>query len=205
MKYELLMKKIAELFSYLMHPLLLPLYGLFFIFNSNSVFSFIPAKSKNYCYLITFICLCILPVLTLPLFRKLKLIQDYHLSTKQERIYPVLISIFYAFLGFYLIRNMPYTNIVQQMYLVLIIVLAGFAIITLRWKMSMHMTAIGAVCGFLLIIGFRYFGDVRSTFMWLFILSGFLGTCRLYLKKHNPAQIYTGFLFGLSFVYAILF
>ena len=49
--------------------------------------------------------------------------------------------------------------------------------------MSMHMTAIGAVCGFLLIIGFRYFGDVRTTFMGLLCLAGLLGTCRLYLKN----------------------
>ncbi len=199
------MKKLAEIFSYAMHPLFLPLYGLFFIFNSNSVFAFIPAVAKNYCYVVTFVCLCLLPVLTLPLFKKLRLIQSYHLSDRKERIYPVIVSVFYAFLGFYLIRQLPYTNIVQQMYLVLIIVLCGFAIVTLRWKMSMHMTAIGAVCGFLLIIGFRYFGDVRTTFMGLLCLAGLLGTCRLYLKKHNPAQVYAGFVFGLSFVFAILY
>lgn len=198
------MKKIAEIFSYFMHPLLLPLYGLFFIFNSDSFFSFIPDMAKAYCYIITFICLCLLPIVTLPLFKKLRLIRDYHLMTKQERIYPVIVSIFYAFLGFYLIRQIPYTNIVQQMYLVLIIVLCGFAIVTLRWKMSMHMTAIGTICGFLLIIGFRYWGDVRIIFMGLACLSGILGSCRLYLKKHNPAQIYAGFLFGLSIVFVIL-
>ncbi len=199
------MRRFAEFFSYAMHPLLLPLYGLFFIFNSNSVFSFIPPVAQNYCYVVTFICLCFLPVVTLPLFKRLRLIRNYHLSDRKERIYPVIVSIFYAFGGFYLIRHIPYTNIVQQMYLVLIIVLCGFSIVTLRWKMSMHMTAIGAVCGFLLIIGFRYFGDVRAVFMGLLCLSGILGSCRLYLKKHNPAQVYAGFVFGLSFVFAILY
>jgi len=36
-------------------------------------------------------------------------------------------------------------------------------------------------------------------------LAGLLGTCRLYLKKHNPSQVYAGFVFGLSFVFAILY
>lgn len=199
------MKKIAEGFSYLMHPLLWPLYGLFFIFNSGSVFSFIPGVAKGYCYLVTFVCMCLLPVMTLPLFRKLKLIRTYHLESRQERIYPVVVSVFYAFIGFYLVGRIPYTNIVQQMYLVLIIVLSGFALVNLRWKMSMHMTAIGTVCGFLLIIGFRYFGDIRTVFIWLLLLAGLLGSCRLYLKKHNPAQVYAGFLFGMCFVLVILF
>lgn len=198
------MKRFAECFSYAMHPLLLPLYGLFFVFNSNTVFSFIPAVSQNYCYVVTFVCLCLLPVVTLPLFKKLRLIRSYDLSDRKERIYPVVVSVFYAFGGFYLIRHVPYTNIVQQMYLVLIIVLCGFAIVTLRWKMSMHMTAAGAVCGFLLVIGFRYFGDVRTPFMGLLCLSGILGSCRLYLNKHNPAQVYAGFVFGLLFTFSIL-
>lgn len=198
------MEKIAKGISFVLHPLLLPLYGLFFIFNSNSVFSFLPAAVKNYCYLITFFFLCLLPLLSLPLFKKAGLITSYSLDKRQERVYPILLSIFYAFMGFYLVGRFPYTVIVQQLYLVLIIVLSGFSIITIRWKISMHMMAIGAVCGFVTILGLRYFGEVRYLLMLLILLSGILGACRLYLKKHNPAQIYAGFLVGLSFVVVIL-
>lgn len=200
------MKVLAQSISYLFHPLLVPLYGLFFIFNSDSVFSLIiPFSVQMYCYSITFVALLLMPILGMFIFKKLGFISNYHLSVKQERVYPALVAIFSAFLGFYLIGKMPYTNIVQQLYLVLIIVLSGFSIITLRWKMSMHMTAAGAVCGFITIIGFRYWGEVRESLMIVLILSGILATCRLYLKKHSPAQIYAGFLFGLSFVVAILY
>ena len=200
------MKVLAQSISYLFHPLLVPLYGLFFIFNSDSVFSLIiPFSVQMYCYSITFVALLLMPILGMVIFKKLGFISNYHLSVKQERVYPALVAIFSAFLGFYLIGKMPYTNIVQQLYLVLIIVLSGFSIITLRWKMSMHMTAAGAVCGFITIIGFRYWGEVRESLMIVLILSGILATCRLYLKKHTPAQIYAGFLFGLSFVVAILY
>ncbi len=187
-----------------MHPLLIPLYGLMFIFNSDSVFSFIPGKARFYCYLITVFTVTILPVCSLFFFKRLKLISNYRLEIKQERVYPALAAIFSGFLGFYLIGRIPYTNIVQQLYLVLIIVLSGFSIVTLRWKMSMHMTAAGAVCGFLLILGFKYWGNIRDLFITVLLLSGILATCRLYLKKHTPAQIYIGFLFGLCFVLLIL-
>ncbi len=198
------LKKIAQFFSYFVHPLLLPVYGVGFVFNSDSVFSLTPAGIKLYCYGITFLFLCLLPVATMPLLKKMRLISSYALAARKERLFPILMSIVYAFVGFYFIKQVPYTNIIQQLYLVLIILLAAFSIVTVCWKMSMHMTAIGAVCGFLLILGFRYFANIRYTFMLVTALAGILGTCRLYLGKHNPAQIYAGFLFGLSVVMIIL-
>lgn len=199
------MKILARSVSYLLHPFLIPLYGLFFIFNTGSVFSIIPGRVQIYCYAVTVLSLVLIPVFGMFLMKKFNLITDYDLEMKQERIYPALLTIFSAFLGFYLIGRIPYAVIIQQLFLILIIVLSGFSIITLRWKISMHMTAIGAICGFLMIIGLKYMGDVRLVFMLMLILSGILAASRLYLKKHNPAQIYTGFLLGITFVVGILF
>lgn len=199
------MKIIAQSISYLFHPLLIPIYGLFFIFNSDSIFSIIPQSVRLYCYGMTFLVLLILPILSMLAFKKLKLIHSLGLESKQERVYPALATIFCAFLGFYFIGRIPYTNIVQQLYLVLIIVLSGFSIITLRWKISMHMTAAGAVFGFVAVLGLKFLGNVQEILMFILLSSGVLGTCRLYLKKHNPAQIYAGFFFGLFFVFLILY
>ena len=86
----------------------------------------------------------------------------------------------------------------------MVIMLSGFMIVTIRWKISMHMTAIGGLCGFLLVWGMNYQGDVRNAFILFLLLSGILATSRLYLKKHTPLQVYLGFLFGLFFVFGIL-
>lgn len=199
------MKFVASIVSYVLHPLLMPLYILFFLFNGGSLFSYIPESVKLYCYGVALFTLFLMPVVSLPLFKYLRLVKDYGLEDKQERVYPILIAVVFAFIGFWLLGRVAYTNIVQQLFLVLIILLSAFSVITLRWKMSMHMTAIGGVCGFLLILGVRYAGDVRFFFMVMLILAGILATCRLYLKKHTPLQIYVGFLFGLIFVMGILF
>lgn len=202
---RLYLKPFAVTSSYIWHPLLLPLYGLFCIFNCDSIFSLIPLSVQVYCYIITFFAVFLLPLLCLIVFKKLNLIESYQLSTKQDRLYPALGAILFIFIGFYVLGRIPYTNIIQQFYLVLIILLAGFALVTIRWKMSMHMTAMGAFCGFLFVIGYRYMGDVESLVMGILLLSGLVGACRLYLKKHNPAQVYAGFLFGVSVVLFILF
>ena len=198
------MKYIAQTISYILHPMLMPLYILFFIFNNNTLFAYIPWGVKLYCYLVTAFALLIMPVISLPLFKHFRLIRSYELNDKQERVYPILVAVAFAFLGFWLLGRIGYTNIVRQLYLVLIILLSTFSVITFRWKISMHMTAIGGLCGFLLVWGMNYQGDVRNAFILFLLLSGILATSRLYLKKHTPLQVYLGFLFGLFFVFGIL-
>lgn len=198
------MKYIARTISFVLHPMLMPLYILFFIFNSNTLFAYIPLGVKLYCYLVTFFALLLLPTLSLPVFKYFGLIRSYRLDEKQERVYPILVAIAFAFLGFWFLGLVGYTNIVRQLYLVLIILLSAFSVITFRWKMSMHLTAIGGVCGFLLVWGMRYHGEVRHTFMLFLLLAGILASARLFLNKHTPLQVYLGFLFGLFFVFGIL-
>lgn len=197
---------IARTISVLLHPMILPVYFLFFIFNGNTMFAYYtPSEVKWYCYVVTLLALLIMPMASLPLFRHFKLIKDYELNEKQERVYPILVAVACVFIGFWLLGRVNYTNIVQQLYLVMIILLSIFSVITLRWKMSMHMTAMGGLCGFLLIIGSKYPADVRGSFMLMLILAGLLASSRLFLKKHTPLQVYAGFLFGLCFVAGILY
>ncbi len=195
---------LARTLSVVLHPVLMPVYILYLLFHIPSWFLLIPEGVKWYCYLVTLFMLLLLPLACLPLLRHLRFIKDYHLDNKQERIYPVLTVVVFAFLGFWLLGRVAYTDIVQQLYLVMIVLLSLFSVITLRWKISMHMTAIGGVCGFLLVLGLKYSGDVRSSFMTMLVLAGLLASSRLYLKKHTPLQVYLGFLFGAVFVTAML-
>ena len=198
------MKVLAFAVSMLFHPLLLPLYVLFITFNTGTVFTYIPAYTQNMSYLLTLLGVTLIPLLCLPLLKWLGLIEGYRLLQKQDRVFPVLVTIVGAFIVFYFFRNLPYSNIVRQFYLIMVIMLSGFMIVTIRWKISMHMTAIGGLCGFLLVWGMNYQGDVRNAFILFLLLSGILATSRLYLKKHTPLQVYLGFLFGLFFVFGIL-
>ena len=140
------MKLFAWSVSVLFHPLLLPLYMLFVTFNSDTIFSGIPDYTQNMSYLLTLLGVTLLPLASLPLLKWLGLVGDYQLRHKQDRVFPVLATVIGAFLVFYLSRNLPFSNIVRELYLIMVILLSGFMIVTMRWKMSMHMTAIGALC-----------------------------------------------------------
>lgn len=194
------MKLFAWSVSVLFHPLLLPLYMLFVTFNSDTIFSGIPDYTQNMSYLLTLLGVTLLPLASLPLLKWLGLVGDYQLRHKQDRVFPVLATVIGAFLVFYLSRNLPFSNIVRELYLIMVILLSGFMIVTMRWKMSMHMTAIGALCAFVFILGMKYFGEVINLLPLLILVAGVLAFSRLYLKRHTPAQIYAGFIYGVIVV-----
>lgn len=87
----------------------------------------------------------------------------------------------------------------------MVIMLSGFMIVTIRWKISMHMTAIGALCGFVFILGMKYLGDVINLLPLLILVSGLVASARLYLKQHTPAQVYVGYIYGAVAVVAIMY
>ena len=190
------MKVLAFAVSILFHPLLLPLYVLFITFNTGTVFTYIPAYTQNMSYLLTLLGVTLIPLLCLPLLKWLGLIEGYRLVQKQDRVFPVLVTIVGAFIVFYFSRNLPYSNIVRQFYLIMVIMLSGFMIVMIRWKISMHMTAIGALCGFVFILGMKYLGDVINLLPLLILVSGLVASARLYLKQHTPAQVYVGYIYG---------
>ena len=105
------MKVLAFAVSMLFHPLLLPLYVLFITFNTGTVFTYIPAYTQNMSYLLTLLGVTLIPLLCLPLLKWLGLIEGYRLVQKQDRVFPVLVTIVGAFIVFYFSRNLPYSNI----------------------------------------------------------------------------------------------
>lgn len=199
------MKVLAFAVSILFHPLLLPLYVLFITFNSGTIFSYVPAYTQNMSYLLTLLGVTLTPLACLPLLKWLGLIENYRLMHKQDRVFPVLATIVGAFIVFYFSRNLPYSNIVRQFYLIMVIMLSGFMIVTIRWKISMHMMAIGALCGFVFILGMKYLGEVINLLPILILASGILASSRLYLKRHTPAQVYVGYIYGATAVVCILY
>lgn len=194
------MKVFAWCVSVLFHPLLLPMYMLFITFNSDTIFSGIPDYTQHMAYLLTLLGVTMLPLASLPLLKWLGLVGDYRMRHKQDRVFPVLATVVGAFLVFYLSRNLPFSNIVRELYLIMVILLSGFMIVTMRWKMSMHMTAIGALCAFVFILGMKYFGEVMNLLPFLILIAGVLAFSRLYLKRHTPAQVYVGFIYGVIVV-----
>ena len=71
------MKILAFAVSILFHPLLLPLYMLFIVFNTGTVFTYVPVYTQNMSYLLTLFGVILIPLLCLPLLKWFGLIEGY--------------------------------------------------------------------------------------------------------------------------------
>lgn len=199
-----ILKNIATAISIIFHPIIIPLYTVFIVFNSGSLFSFVPEQIKNFSYAIVLVSTLLLPLSTLPLLKFQKIISSYSLTDRRERIIPIILSIIFYFMGFYLMTKIPMTNLIQAFYKAMMISILGVAIVSLYWKISIHMTSIGGICAVILFMNIYYQSNSFSWSIAAIILSGLMGSSRLLLGRHRPAQVYAGFLWGFTSVFITL-
>ncbi len=203
--YSLHAKKLlSQIFSFLFHPMLMPVLGIFLIFNSGSHLSFMPYEAKRAIYITVFLTTCILPISLLPLLYQFKVIKSFHMRSSQERLWPIVFTALFNFLGLWLLKKMGLSGILQIFILGILVDLFFAAVITVFWKISLHMMGIGGVTGAILAVGLRYNLDITFFLSLLILASGLTGSSRLYLGAHTPAQIYVGYFLGAGVLFGTI-
>lgn len=198
------MQKVTKLISIIFHPVFIPIIGLIVIFHSGTLFSHIPEQVKNFTYVVVFLSTFVLPLSILPLLKFQRIISDYSLTDRRERILPMILSIIFFFMGFYILRKVPMTAFMQSFFLAMMVIVCGVSLISFRWKISMHMSAIGALTALIAILTVKYSAGMFWLFTLAVLLSGMMGYSRLYRGRHNPAQVYAGYFWGFVMAAAVL-
>jgi hypothetical protein len=190
------MKQIARFFSYLFHPILMPLVGLIIIFNSGIFLASLPAEVIRFTYLIVSLFGVIIPLTLFCILVYWHLLQDIEISERKERFIPTILTIISIFVLFILINRTVPIRLLRSFTLSMEIVLISYLISNLKLKTSLHMLGLGGITGLISIISFLYRADL---FFWLsavLLVSGIVGSARLHLKAHNLAEIILGYFIG---------
>ena len=201
MQKQIIYHRIAKAISYIFHPLLMSSFAVLVIFNSGHYLSVTNPGIRTTIYSIYFILTFILPALFIPVLYFFGMISSLEIDKKRERLLPLLtVAIMYA-LGWYFMSRISMPPILLHLILSALITVVAAAIVTIFWKVSLHTTGTGALLGFVF-----YLANIKDLPVlligFLVILAcGLVGTARLYLKRHNPAQIYVGYFLGFVCVY----
>lgn len=198
------MQKVTKLISIVFHPVLIPILGMFLIFNSGTLFTFIPPQIKSFSYIVIFLSTFLLPISILPLLKFQKIISNYSLTDRRERIIPMILSIIFFFMGFYILRRIPMTAFLQSYMLAIMVIVCGVSIISFSWKISMHLSSIGALTALVTVLAVKYSADFFWVVILAVLLSGLMGYSRLYRGRHNQWQVYAGYLWGFTSAFLIL-
>jgi len=198
------MQKLTKLISVIFHPVLIPIIGMFLIFHSGTLFSFIPSQVKNFSYIVVFLSTFLLPISILPLLKFQRLISSYALTDRKERIIPMILSIIFFFMGFYILRRIPMTAFLQSFFLSMMVIVSGVSLISFSWKISMHLSSIGALTALVVVLSMKYSADIFWVVILAVLLSGLMGYSRLYRGRHNQWQVYAGYFWGFTSAFLIL-
>jgi hypothetical protein len=176
----------------------MPLLLLFIVFHTDSYIQLsIPLKLQGLIYLLVFISTFLMPVFASFLLVKNGIVKSVQMETKEERRLPFLITATFYFLTFYLLRQVRISSLIYFLFLGASLTLMITLFINFRFKISAHMVGIGGVIGALIGMSIRLYIDYRMLIMLLLLVAGLIGSARIVLKAHDPAQIYAGFMVGV--------
>ena len=190
--------KLTQLISIILHPIFMPLLALHLTLLFLPLLTFTLSQSLLLIYSILIFSTIVLPLASIFWLMRKEQVSSLEMSNHKERSLPLFKTFIWMSFGYYLLQNLLlYTPILKAELLGAIIIILLAAIISKFWKISLHLLGIGGVVGVFIALQIIY-GDFLYLIVFFILLSGLLGVARIKQKAHNHAQVYVGFLVGLS-------
>jgi membrane-associated phospholipid phosphatase len=194
-----MLKSAAHFFSWIFQPLLMPLYGAVLFLNLPFyAFSLLPEAVKWYVISCNLLFTFFMPVFIIMLMKRFNMISSVTLENREDRKYPILFTAVFYISNYYFLKKVNLPAPYLFFLLAGMFSLISTLFITNYWKISMHMTGIGGLCGSFMLLSFIWPIDLRLIIAALFLVAGIVGSSRLILNVHTPAQVAAGFAAGFA-------
>ena len=190
--------KLTQLISILLHPMFMPILALHLTLLVLPSMAFTLSQNLLLIYGILIFSTMVLPLISIFWLMQKGKVSSLEMSNHKERSLPLFKTVIWMSFGYYLLQNLLfYTPILKAELLGAILIILLAAIISKFWKISLHLLGIGGVVGVFIALQIMH-GDFLYLLILFILLSGLLGVARIKQKAHNYAQVYAGFLVGLS-------
>ena len=198
-------RQIANTLSWVLHPFLLPVY-LMAVLLTMTTFALFSPGVKFYFLWVVMLYAIIIPFLTLGILHSLGRISDFRIDNRRERLLPLLIGTVCYVLCALTFSKIPSAIFLRKFMLAAACCEAMCFVVSLRWKISLHLTGMGAIVALLVVMNIVGVGNMLLPLSVAILGAGALASARLYLGCHNPVQIFAGFFggFGVAML-AVLF
>jgi len=189
------LKKFLPIFSYIFHPVFIPMYATIYYLILN--YSNFGSQEKYFVLSQILIITILLPILFFFLLRYSGRIGSIMVPVISERKLPLLIQCFLLIL---LVRN----SITVERYTALHFFLLGALFSTLiamlllfvKTKASLHMIGISALTLFSFALTIHYQTQNVGLIIFLILMNGFVASSRLVMKAHTSKELIIGILLG---------
>lgn len=196
------LERVAQIVSDVLSPLAVPTYCMAMAMWITPL-QILPERTRMGATLGVAFITGVVPLCVLLLMLRAGMVSDLSLSRRRQRLVPMIVTVA-AYLGAALYLHLLHAPV----WLVAFFIGASIAttvagIITLKWKISAHGCAMGGMAGMMLWLTAAHMATVNAM-LWLsavIVLGGIVGSSRLILDRHTPAQVACGWLLGAVAVF----
>ncbi len=186
----------AQGLSFVLHPFVLPTYMAVALLFSGGMVAMLPAPLRWYMVGVVAIDTLLLPAVAIFIMCRLNLLGDLRLSTRRERMVPLMVVALCYILCAYMLSDLTLAFLVRKF------IVAGFSCVVLAlavtvfWQISLHLTAMGGVVAMLTLVCASGVADAMAVLCLAVLAAGLLASARLWLGRHDLWQVAAGFVGG---------
>lgn len=196
------MKQLATFISIIFHPILIPLYGIFILFNVGLYIGYVLSpESKQLIYLMIAINTIVLPGSMLLLLRYRNVVSSLQIEDRKQRFLPFLMMLVFYYVTYYLFNEFRLPVILTAFIYGACVSVLVLLILNMKWKVSAHMVGIGGLLGMIYSICEFFLDQPHAYLIYISLIAGFVAYARLKLNAHKPKEVYLGLLVGFLSVY----
>lgn len=196
--------RLARIVSFALHPFFVPLYLMLILLFARTAFSYYPAGIKIYLVWVAVLFTTVIPILAIMVLRSVGKLKNYRLATRRERILPLAVGIVCYLLCAMTIAKIPSAFLLRRMMLAAASCELLCLVVTLRWKISLHLTGMGASVALFTVLCIAGIGNLLWALAAAVLCSGVLASARLRLGSHNGWQVLAGFTGGFLVTILVL-
>lgn len=193
--------RLAHGISWVLHPFLLPVYMIVLLLTATT-FALFPANMKFYLLWVVLLYAVLIPLLALGVLRSLGRISSYRVDDRRERLLPLLVGAICYLLCAITLAKIPSVVFLRKFMVAAACCEVLCLVVSLRWKISLHLTGMGATVALLVVMNIVGVGHMLVPLSVAILGAGALASARLYLGCHNGMQVLAGF--GGGFLVATL-
>lgn len=198
--------RFAKIISILFHPLLVPTYAMLLMMDLqiHSIL-IMPVKYRYIIVVFVFLTTFILPSIAIFILLKIGKIKSLEMRSQQERILPMIIIAAAFYVTYYILKQTSFTGLMALFMVGATMLVLVSLVINYITKISLHMTAWGGMFGVFFGFAISHHYNLTTILFLILLVIGTVGTARLKLNAHTPAQVYSGFLLGASIMVSLFY
>jgi len=198
--------QLSQFLSIILHPLMIPAIATIALMLRPDLYSIVlPNNMKFWFISVVIVFTLLIPLAGVLILLKFNAVNSLEMSARNERTLPLIISSTSFMVLLFSLKSTGIPPVfLYILYSATFALLAGL-LINLFYKISLHTLGWGAIAAALTGVSFKLGVPLLFYIVIAVLLSGLAGYARLKQNAHNPAQVYLGYVAGISVIILISF